>query len=210
MFHTSSPLPQQRLSRTLSSLLLSLPPTLFLPFLTAFYKILTSQYAQLPSLRLDKYLYLLRRYVSASFDYLVRHTYPPTLVRGYLDLVAGDVGPLSCGRGEQARVPDGIRYHVLDFWVPELKAVLREREPAGRDQGELFMEPVRALEKNAKGKVVRRRAREAVKEWEDESKGDAGVDSDSDHGSADHGSAEHGLPKPSEPISDQEWEGFGD
>lgn len=142
-------------------------------------------------------------------------------MRGYLDLVAGDAGPLSCGRGEQARVPDGVRYHVLDFWVPELKAVLGEREPVDREQGELFMEPVRALEKDAKGKVVRKRAREVLREWEDESDGDelAGANGDGDTGGVQNASEIGGVQTPTEltsasqtsaPINDAEWDGFGE
>lgn len=224
MYHTASPLPQTRLSRTLATLLLSLPAHLFLPFLHAFYATLLALYPQLPFLRLDKYLYLLRRYVAAAFTYLARRGWDPRddLTQGYLALMQGDVGPLSPGRGsQQAKVPDGLRYHVLDVWAEELAQIVlnkdekRSEEERGDDdndeQGaELMMSAVRALAQDAKGKVVRARARGCVSEWERlKSAGRAQVMSaaaaayaGSDKEDEDE-EVEHG-------DGSSEWSGFGD
>ena len=75
------------------------------------------------------------------------------------------MGPLSNGEGEQTKVPDGMRYHVLDVWAEELIKGI-EDTGGGEGEGEAFMEPVRALEREGKGKVLRRRAGEVVWVWE--------------------------------------------
>ncbi|MCJ1469169.1 hypothetical protein MMC07_007802 [Pseudocyphellaria aurata] len=211
MYHTASPRPQTRLSNTLATLLLSLPNPLFLPFLHAFYTTLVGLYSQLPSLRLDKYLYLLRRYIAAAFTYLARQGPQTDLAQGYLALMRGDIGPLSPGRGsEQAKVPDGLRYHVLDVWAEELARVALDNDLTDRDesteqsakQGELMMTPISALARDAKSKVVRARARECVRDWEIRRNGSSGaadeaevVDQEENGGEVEEG---------------DEWNGFED
>ncbi|CAF9909907.1 hypothetical protein IMSHALPRED_008503 [Imshaugia aleurites] len=157
IFHTDRPIPQQRLSKSLASLLLPLPTTLFLPFLHAFWKTLIQYWSQIPSLRLDKYLYLLRQYVAYSFTYLQQHAWNGELVLGYLDLLEGvysgksedGVGALSAGDG---KVPDGVRYHVLDVWVDGLV------ETEGWE-GVGVMRPIERLGIKGRTKVVRERAK---------------------------------------------------
>ncbi|MCJ1266161.1 hypothetical protein MMC22_006043 [Lobaria immixta] len=189
MYHTANPLPQTRLSNTLATILLSLPAPLFLPFLHAFYSTLLTLYPQLPSLRLDKYLYLLRRYVAAAFTYLARRGWDPSdeLLQGYLALMQGNIGPLSPGGpgSDQAKVPDGLRYHVLDVWPDELARItLKDDCKDEHVQGaQLMMSPVRALAQDAKGKVLRARARQCLTEWDALSQGvqaggEEGVDRD--------------------------------
>ncbi|KAF6227816.1 hypothetical protein HO173_011918 [Letharia columbiana] len=160
IFHTDRPIPQQRLSKSLASLLLPLPTTLFLPFLHAFWKTIIHYWSQIPSLRLDKYLYLLRQYIAYSFKYLQQHAWNRELVTGYLDLLEGvykarsedGIGALSAGDG---KVPDGVRYHVLDVWVDGLLET-DEWEGVG------VMRPVERLRIEGRTKVVRERAREVL------------------------------------------------
>lgn len=81
---------------------------------------------------------------------------------GYLDLLEGGwkggsedgVGPLSVGDG---KVPDGVRYHVLDVWVDGLV------ETEGWD-GRGLMRPVEKLMAGGRTKVVRERAREVLRD----------------------------------------------
>lgn len=81
---------------------------------------------------------------------------------GYLDLLEGfwdgesedGVGPLSVGDG---KVPDGVRYHVLDVWVDGLV------ETEGWDSVRV-MRPVEKLKAEGKTKVVRERAREVLRD----------------------------------------------
>ena len=104
---------------------------------------------------MDKFLRLVRYYVNASFTYLSAHTWDSSLVADYV-LVIGDI-PLS---PTDRKVPDGLRYHVLDVWVEELDSVDREKkEDCPVDE---IMEPVRRLEKAGATKMVRERARETL------------------------------------------------
>lgn len=121
----------------------------------------------------------------------------------------GDVGPLSPGRGSaQAKVPDGLRYHVLDVWAEELAQTALKDEATDEDaQGaELMMSAVRALARDAKGKVVRARARECVSEWETLKAGGEGMAV---------AAGENGVDRDEEDINADEedggeWSGFGD
>lgn len=204
IFHTDRPIPQTHLSQKLSVLLIPLPTTLFSPFLTAFYTTITTNFSLIPSLRLDKYLYLIRRYVSTAFIYLSQHAWSPDLISAYLKLMQGPVGPLSRGVGDEAKVPDGLRYHVLDIWVEELVPVLEDGEKGEEnDIGEVLMNVVRTLAREGRGKALRKRAKEAVGEWEkwkNEVTANMKID------------GREPNPVQSQPSvsSDDEWEGFED
>ena len=156
IFHTDRPLPQQRLSRSLSHLLLSLPTSLFIPFLHAFWTTIITYWPSLPALRLDKYLYLIRLYISHSFLYLAQHSWNDDLVAEYLDLM--EDMPLSAGNGQ---VGDGIRYHVLDVWVDGLVEVDGWWE-VSLEKG--VMRPVERLAKEGNTRVVRRRAESVMED----------------------------------------------
>ncbi|KAL6717987.1 hypothetical protein ACLMJK_004072 [Lecanora helva] len=155
IYHTDRPPPQQRLSASLATLLLRLPPPLFLPFLSAFYTTLCTHLPSLPALRLDKYLYLLRLYVSHAFLYLAQHDWDEELVGGYLQLV--EEGPLSTKGDGAGKVPDGLRYHVLDVWVDGLVGVEGWEGHVGDVMG-----PVRRVEREGQTRVLRGRAKEVL------------------------------------------------
>ena len=107
-------------------------------------------WSQIPSLRLDKYLYLIRQYIAHSFIYLSRHQWLSKLVGQYLSVI--EELPLSPDNG---KVPDGVRYHVLDVWVDGFVDLEGWK-------GESIMAPVEALAKEGLTKVVRQRARETL------------------------------------------------
>lgn len=75
------------------------------------------------------------------------------------------MGPLSRGVGDEGKVPDGLRYHVLDVWVEELVPVLEGTE-GGKEAGEVLMDAVRRLGREGVRKALRKRAKETVGEWE--------------------------------------------
>lgn len=104
----------------------------------------------------------------------------------------GPVGPLSKGVGDEAKVPDGLRYHVLDVWVEELVPVLEETEEI--QAGEVLMNAIRRLAREGLGKALRKRAKEAVVEWEKWKENEEAAD------------AEFNETEP----SDEEWTGFED
>ncbi|KAL8790609.1 MAG: hypothetical protein Q9195_006289 [Heterodermia aff. obscurata] len=204
--HTASPLSQQRICASLASLLLSLPAQTFIPFLSAFWKTIGSNFSAIPSLRLDKYLLLIRYYVASSFTYLHEKNWDMAALQSYLDLIGeSEWGPLTIGgvdgvkNGRGGRVPDGLRYHVLDVWVDGLEAVAEtmDKELIGE-----VMEPVQKLAEYGKTKVLRMRAKgvmrdERVEAWTRE---DASRDLKAD-----------GLqPGDQQASSGEEWEGLGD
>lgn len=73
------------------------------------------------------------------------------------------LGPLSPGN---RKVPDGVRYHVLDLWVDELEGVVGAEEDGMLKEGldEMLMEPVKRLEREGGSKIVRSRAREVLED----------------------------------------------
>ncbi|KAL2048989.1 hypothetical protein ABVK25_010741 [Lepraria finkii] len=155
--HTDRPLPQQRLSTSLAALLLQLPTPLFLPFLHAFWGTIIAYWSQIPSLRLDKYLYLIRQYISHSFLYLQQHGWEGGeggLVEGYLNLV--EEMPLSARDG---KVADGVRYHVFDVWVDGLVGA-----EGWEGQRGVVMRPVVKLGREGRTKIVRERARAVLED----------------------------------------------
>ena len=87
----------------------------------------------------------------------------------YLELVGGKGGPLSTS---DDKVPDGLRYHVLDVWIDGLEGVMdKEYERPAPLQNLLL--PIEEIALQGRTKVLRRRAKEVrsdvrVRRWLDE------------------------------------------
>lgn len=109
--------------------------------------------------------------------------------------MASDIGPLSSGKGEERKVPDGMRYHVLDVWVEELREVVGGEDEGG--WGQRMMGGVRVLQKQGLGKVLRKRAGDCVAEWE-KSGEEVVVGNDTEEDKED------------EVEEEDEWDGIGD
>lgn len=118
--HTANPLPQQRLSNSLASLLLDIPSEIFIPFLSAFYQTLISYWSSIPALRLDKYLYLVRVYVSHTFIYFSQHEWSQDLLDSWVAMTRGQRYSQGVLDPNDMKVSDGLRYHVLDVWIDGL------------------------------------------------------------------------------------------
>jgi len=97
-------------------------------------------------------------------------------------------------------VPDGLRYHVLDVWVDGLEGQ-EERMPEG--MLERVMGPVQRLAREGKTKVLRERAKEALR---DERLKQWMVGAGAAGGGAELLEKKCGLDE----ISDEEWGGLGD
>ena len=122
MWHSDRPQTQQRLAISLAELVGSLRGPLFIPFVSAFWTTLTSNFHLIDSFRLDKFLLLVRNYVNAAFAYLGRLSWPADTTSDYLQIVEGILTEA------QGKVGDGLRYHILDVWVDELDKVDEERK----------------------------------------------------------------------------------
>ena len=104
------------------------------------------------------------------------------------------------------KVPDGLKYHIIDVWVDELDTVDTEREMA--DEIERMVGPLRKAESKGWTKTVRARAREALedtrlKDWRARHEDSGGG---SEVGSADH-TEEIEM---AEEEEEEEWGGIED
>ncbi len=93
-------------------------------------------------------------------------------MKGYMAILASI--PLNSGDG---KVPNGLRYHVLDIYVEELDRVDTPR--CGGLPLDLLLGPLRMIEKESPTKAVKVRAKEALaderlKDWEYVSVGENG------------------------------------
>lgn len=98
---------------------------------------------------------LVRCYVNTALAYLAQHAWDTELLKAYLELI--EAIPLSVAN---AKVSDGLRYHVLDTWVEELDGVDVARD--GACPVDEIMGPVRRLEEGGRTKKVRERAKECL------------------------------------------------
>lgn len=156
MWSCDKPAPQRRLANDLSALvsLLSTPAN-FLTFTRAFWQTMQREWLNIDSLRMDKFLYLVRAYVNAGFAYLAKNGWKDTETREkYLELLR-EV-PLN---PRDPKVPNGLRYHVSDVYVDELEKVGGEDE---KTPWEELLAPLIELREKAVLKSVRERVGEAL------------------------------------------------
>ncbi|OAG13019.1 nucleolar protein NOP52 variant [Paraphaeosphaeria sporulosa] len=152
------PAQQQALSRSLASLPSSLKAPVVLPFLRAFWATIAREWTNIEALRLDKYLYLIRQYVNASFRFLAANSWGNEEgIKQHGEIMAEF--PLSA---QDTKIPNGLRFHVLDVWVDELEKVEGEWRVEKRGVLEQLCAPVETLAKEGRLKVVRNAAKETL------------------------------------------------
>lgn len=150
---------QQALSRNLASLVSTLRTPVVLPFLRAFWRTIAREWSHIEALRLDKYLYLIRQYLNASFKFLERQKWKKSVLEQWNEIME-DI-PLN---STDMALPNGLRYHVLDIWVDEMEKVAGkewEKEPANGSL-EVLVQPIETLAKEGKLKVLRNAAKETL------------------------------------------------
>ncbi|KAF1356384.1 nucleolar protein,Nop52-domain-containing protein [Delphinella strobiligena] len=165
MWSADKPRYQQALARDLASLctvFTTSPNTLL--FIRTFWQTMAREWTGIEALRMDKFLYLCRQYVSTGFALCVRNEWSDAEFRKeYLEILA-EV-PLA---PREPKVPNGLRYHILDIYVDELDKADAERSAPLDIIDEVFG-PLRKLGKESPTKSVRERVAEAL---EDERVGD--------------------------------------
>jgi len=161
MWMCDKPLAQQRLAAELADLINTVRPANVLPFLEAFWLTIAREWTGIEALRMDKYLRLVRFVLRASFVWLSRNHWADAKARKkYLTIL--EETPL-CAK--DIRVPNGLRYHVLDIYVDELEVVMPEEEAQWKEVPlEEMLGPVTKLAKNSPTKPVRKRARETLED----------------------------------------------
>ncbi|KAF2661417.1 hypothetical protein K491DRAFT_754027 [Lophiostoma macrostomum CBS 122681] len=151
---------QQRLARDLAALLAILQPGVVAPFLRAFWTTMAREWRNIEALRMDKYLFLVRQYVREGFSWAGKGGWGDAERVDGLVGVLGE-GPLDAG---DVKVPDGLRYHVLDVYVDELEKVGGREWEGKRDVLERLLVPVQMFEKEGRSKSVRKAAREVLED----------------------------------------------
>lgn len=161
------PLHQQRLSRDLASITETLNDDVVLPFLDAFWKTMSREWANIEALRMDKYLYLIRQVLNQSFRFLSRGKWGNSeAIEEYVRILE----ETPCDTTEP-RIPNGLRYHVMDIYVDELEKVGGEEWEV--ETLEKLLEPLRKLAKEGMVRSIRDAAKEALdddrlKKWRGE------------------------------------------
>ena len=180
MHDSKSPLSVQQLTATLAELTVSTPaPTVSLPLSEAFWATMAREWTGIDAHRMDKYLLLVRLVVREVFAGLVvglgggddddeeRGAESSSGGRNERQIQFLEAGPLS---PRERKVPDGLRYHVLDVYVDELERALGEEEEeeveevsgAQRKVVERVLGPVETMAREGLSKGVRVRAKETL------------------------------------------------
>ncbi|KAI1205196.1 uncharacterized protein F4807DRAFT_464855 [Annulohypoxylon truncatum] len=170
------PIPQQNLCAELADLLSVLPApnddecAVVIPFLRAFWATLSREWTAIDVLRMEKYLLLVRRVFGASLAWVgdgrkgkKGQKRAGARADGMLRLL--EEWPLE-KTGDLAKVPVGLRLHVLDIWVDEaekLELLITEDESLA-DSGDFLSSLRRIVEVQSKStcKPVRVRAEESL------------------------------------------------
>ena len=138
------------LINTLASILSYTPTSNIIPFITAFWTTMTREWHSIDRLRLDKYLTLIRCFIKENFARTARDSWADNqLTKDCMEVLA--TGPLD---PENRKVPDGLRFHILDVYLDELEKV-DEDEDAPLD---ILLSPVVAVKEKGLSKELKRRA----------------------------------------------------
>jgi len=156
MWMADKPLPQQRLAIDLAALVDVLPEEAVLPWLESFWMTMAREWRGIDVLRMNKFLLLVRVYLGAGFKWCGSNDWKHTSrMERYGDILRDT--PLN---PRDDKIPNGMRYHVVDIYVDELDKVDESRE--GKMPLEKLLDPLKRLGKESPTKAVRERVREAL------------------------------------------------
>lgn len=158
MWLCDRPKPQQRLAQDLAGLVDVLKRETFVPFVEAFFETMKREWRGIDVLRMNKFLYLVRCIVGRAWTYLGRKGWEDAeLLRRYLDALRKT--PLEPRDG---RIPNGLRYHLIDIYLDELDKVDEGR--SGKMPLDTLLEPLKELSRDTDNKVVRQKVKEALED----------------------------------------------
>jgi len=117
---------------------------------------MSREWTNIDVLRMEKFLLLTRRYLGSTFGALKRDGWKEEEVGEHLELLE----EVPCNV-EDMRIPNGMRFHVIDIYVDELEKVeaLKEGSEAPLEK---LLAPLRKLAKGSPTKPVRIKAKEAL------------------------------------------------
>lgn len=156
MWMSDRPRPQQALANSLADLVSILPQATTIPFLRAFWQTMQREWTNIDVLRMEKFLLLTRRYLGATFALLRKGKWDEELVKQHMELLE----EIPCNV-EDMKIPNGMRYHVIDIYIDELEKLgaLAEGEDIPL---QTLLEPLRKLAKGSPTKPVRTKSKEAL------------------------------------------------
>ncbi|KAK5137398.1 hypothetical protein LTR08_008976 [Meristemomyces frigidus] len=205
MWMSDKPRTQQALARDLAGLLDALiSKENLLGFVDAFWKTMAREWGNIDALRMDKYLYLVRCYVSKGFEVVAKNGWQDgELVKEYLTVL--EAVPLNA---RDATIPNGLRYHVIEIYVDELDKVDTDRSAPLEE----ILRPLRQLGQDSRTKPVTKKVKEALEDdrladWKNENVAEE-EDDDAEHGDAEHESK--ATAASADDDDDGEFDGFGD
>ncbi|KAF3308939.1 hypothetical protein TWF173_000605 [Orbilia oligospora] len=180
MWLSDRPRTQQRLADELASLVEVLKPHNVITFLEAYWATMTREWTSIDSLRMDKFMLLVRRYLAAELRCLKATGWDEGVVGRRNEVLEGlTLHPTN------SKMPDGLRYHVVDIFVDELIKVAKvekeasenneeegkeEEEEAGEEyditpeQTEAVLRPFRKLQKETLSKPIRKNVTEMLED----------------------------------------------
>ena len=154
------PLTQQALATSLADLVSILPSENAIPFLRAYWQTMQREWTNIDVLRMEKFLLLTRRYLGATFELLRKGNWDERSIKEHLELL--QEGPCNV---DDVRIPNGMRFHVIDIYVDELEKVGALAHTEEKDVPlEMLLAPLRILAKDSPTKPVRRKAKEALED----------------------------------------------
>ncbi|KAF2857984.1 nucleolar protein-like protein NOP52 variant [Piedraia hortae CBS 480.64] len=143
---------QQQLARHIASLADELPDRAQQRrFFEAFWLTMARVWSSIDSHRINKFMYLVRLSLGKVWECCVQSEWDVA----WTDML--QAGPLDA---QDASVPDGLRFHLVDIYVDELcKADEKRQSPLNE-----ALRPLRKLCMETSNKALRRRAQEALQD----------------------------------------------
>ncbi|KAK2412898.1 ribosomal RNA processing protein B [Trifolium repens] len=120
VWHSDKPLVQADLIDRLSSLLLTLHPSVSVQYFTTFFITMRREWSGIDALRLDKFYLLIRRFVSKTFSLMNKNSWDLEFVK----LIMNCLDDATFSAEDKLLQGNGVNYHVASVFVEELTPFL--------------------------------------------------------------------------------------
>ncbi|KAG0274891.1 hypothetical protein BGZ95_009355 [Linnemannia exigua] len=170
---SDKPIIQQQLSETLSSLILRVPRESVMAFIATFWETICGEWHGIDRLRLDKFYFLLRRFLSYSFRMLKENEWDLETIEEFAAVMIN--GPLNAS---SKQVPDGIRFHLIEIYLEELEKVVSIAESGDVPTAHILQPMFQLLGQTINGKVFKKVAEDVFEEILKKTAAGEGEDSD--------------------------------
>ncbi|KAF9362383.1 hypothetical protein BGX34_006296 [Mortierella sp. NVP85] len=152
---SDKPIIQQQLSETLSSLVVKVPREGVMDFISTFWETMCAEWNGIDRLRLDKYYYLLRRFMSYSFRMLKENDWDLETIDEFANVMIN--GPLNAS---STQIPDGIRFHLIEIYLEELEKTVDVAQSGEVPTAHILQPMFHLLGRTINGKVFKMVAEE--------------------------------------------------